>query len=264
MKLILASITDPAAQNIFSQLVKFWDFEESTESSEVMKLGGDVMLVRISESVTGLSDLSAPADEVIVASRHESESGKPSLTTHVPGEPDSQELAIAAPFTLKAALRELDRANEELELGWDVSLEATHHGPTKLDVPVTFVEIGSSPKQWKNPVAGEAAARAVMAAAENRGSGVPAIGLGGTHYARKHTKVVLQTDVGIGHIFPKYQSLDSPLLEEALKRTMGENPIFALDWKGLNSDLREGIHEAAEKLGVKEVRDRDILREKKA
>lgn len=262
MKLILASDTDPAAKNIFSRLMESQDFEESAEDSEVM-IWKDIALTRIQGGVTSLTDLPLPADEVIVASRHASESGKPSLTTHVPGEPDNKELAIAAPFTLKTALRELNRANEELKLGWDVSLEATHHGPTGLSVPVTFVEIGSSPKQWKNPKAGKVAAHAVMAAAENRGSGRTAIGLGGTHYARKHTRVTLRTDVGIGHIFPKYQTLDKLLLEEALERTSGENPIFALDWKGLTSDLRDKIQGIASELGVEVVRERDLLSEKK-
>lgn len=261
--MILASKKDPAAKNIVNHLLKNYDFRESQEGSG-QYLSNDIVLIQTLDSISKMNNLPIDADEVIVASRHESESGKPSLTTHAPGKLDSQELAIAAPFTLKAALRELGETNRELKLGFDVSLEATHHGPTGLDVPVTFVEIGSSPKQWGDPVAGEAAACAVMAAAGNQDSGAPAIGLGGTHYARKHTKVALQTDVGIGHILPKYQPLNSSLLEEALKRTKGENPIFALDWNGLNSDLREAIQKAAEELGVKGVRDRDILREKKA
>ena len=108
------------------------------------------------------------ADEVIVASKHVSETGNPSLTAHVPGDSEKRELGIAAPSTLGAALAELFAARDEFGLSYDVSFEATHHGPTGLDVPVTFVEIGSATSEWRDPKAGEAVARAIMKAARSR------------------------------------------------------------------------------------------------
>ncbi|MBS3815066.1 MAG: D-aminoacyl-tRNA deacylase [Hadesarchaea archaeon] len=238
------------------------DFSELEENPGFFKRD-NLIVTSISGGVTSLEDLPVSADELIVASRHESETGRPCLTTHVPGDLDSGELAISAPFTLKSVLRKLREENRELELGYDVSLEATHHGPVGLSVPVTFVEIGSSLDEWENSTAGEAAARAILAATENQCSGRVGVGVGGTHYARKHSKIVLRTNVGIGHIVPKYQDFTKSLLESTLERTSGDLPAFVLDWKGLNSNQREKIKGIAGDLGVEALRGRDLLRKKK-
>ncbi len=262
MKLIVASKEDPAAENIKSRLLEFYDFKGSRVAPEFYTCG-DIGLISIPGGVTQLTSLPVDAEEVIFASRHASETGRPTLTAHVSGEPLKYELAIASPPTVKAAIRELRRARDELGLPYDISLEATHHGPTRLEVPVTFVEIGSSPQQWEDPRAGEAVARAIMAAAEKPIEGRYAIGFGGTHYARRHTEVVLKTDVGIGHIFPKYLPLDEKLISKALARTKGDPILFALDWKGLKSESREQIRAIATKLGVQVVRERDLLAQAK-
>lgn len=259
---MIASSEDPAARNIYDNLLKYFYFDKSTHDPDLYVFD-DVGLIQISGEVTEMDNLPLDFDEVIVASRHVSESGRPCLTTHVPGEPNEKKLAVAAPFTLKSALCELDRLNDEYKLGLDVSLEATHHGPVHLDVPVTFVEIGSSLEQWRDSKVGEVVAMAIMSAIKSSDFGMSAIGLGGSHYARKHTRLALESDLGIGHIFPNYQSLDIPLLEEALKRTMGE-PVFALDYNGMDHDTREYIQEIACKLDIEVYRDQDILRRKKA
>jgi D-aminoacyl-tRNA deacylase len=258
MKLILASRKDPAAQNIAARLLEFYDFEGSQKNPDLY-LRDDIALIQVPGGVTRMHELPLDAEEVIVASRHASETGKPTLTTHVPGEPSRHELAVAAPSTVKAALTELFAARDELGLPYDVSLEATHHGPTGLVVPVTFVEIGSSAEQWGDPKAGEAVARAVMAAAESSLEAVNAIGFGGAHYARRHTKVARETKVCTGHIFPKYLRLDEGLARAALKRTLGGVGVFALDWKGLRSEQRTRLMGIGKKLGVQVVRERDIL-----
>jgi D-aminoacyl-tRNA deacylase len=262
MELIVASRKDPAAENIRSQLLELYDFESSNENPELYTHEG-VGLISIPGGVTQLTALPVDAEGVIFASRHASRTGRPTLTAHVPGEPSEYKLAIASPPTIKAALRELSEARDGLGLSYDVSLEATHHGPTRLKVPVTFVEIGSTPQQWRDPKAGEAVARAIMTAARKPIEGRPAIGFGGTHYARKHTEVVLRTDVGIGHIFPKYLSLDEKLAREALARTKGGSILFALDWKGLRGKSRERIGVIATRLSVQAVRERDLLAQAK-
>lgn len=262
MKLIVASRKDPAAENIRSHLLELYDFESSKENPEFHTYKG-VGLISIPGGATQLSAPPIDTEEVIFASRHVSRTGRPTLTAHVPGEPSEYELAIASPQTIKAALRGLIEARDGLGISYDVSLEATHHGPTRLEVPVTFVEIGSSPQQWRDSKAGEAVARAIMTAARKPIEGRPAIGFGGTHYARRHTEVVLRTDVSVGHIFPKYLSLDEKLARAALTRTKGGSILFALDWKGLRSSSRERIKTTATKLGVQAVRERDLLAQAK-
>jgi D-aminoacyl-tRNA deacylase len=258
MKLILASRRDAAAKNIAERLLELYDFEKSP-SIPNSYVRNDVMLMESEEEPLKLDCPPVDADEVIIASRHASESGRPSLTTHAPGYPERGELAMASPPTTRAALLELVRAREELGLPHQVSLEATHHGPTRFDVPVTFVEIGSLPEQWANRKAGEAAARAVMAAATATGECRRAIAVGGIHYAPLHTQVVLKTDVGVGHLLPKYADITEELVEKAIARTSGKVDLLLLDRKGAKPEQRSVCRRVAEKIGMPLVRAGELI-----
>jgi len=211
--------------------------------------------------VTRITSLPVDADEVVVASRHTSRSGKPSLTVHVPGEPERLEMAIASPSTVKSALHALIKARDEIGLSHGVSLEATHHGPTKLDVPVTFVEIGCTLNEWKDKKAGEAVARAIMETMPPHERWTNAVGLGGPHYAPLHTRIALSTDIAVGHILPKYSHFNEKLIHQAILRTAGDVALLLLDWKGMNRYQREICLKVAEELGMKTVRGGKILNE---
>ena len=262
MKLILASAKDQAAKNIAARLLELYDFEESKKFPDAYTRG-DIMLMMIAGEATQVTGLTVDADEVIVASRHASESSRATLTVHVPGEPERVELAKASPPTVKSALKTLALAREELGLDYEISLEATHHGPTELEVPVTFVEIGSTRKQWCDEKAGEAVARAIMAAATSPTECRQAVGLGGPHYAPRHTEVVLHTDVGIGHIFPKYIPIDERLVDRAIAHTRGGVELLVLDWKGMNAEQRSVSQRITSRLGISTERVREILLEAK-
>jgi D-aminoacyl-tRNA deacylase len=262
MKLIFASVDDPAAKNIVERLFELYEFDPMKNKKDVWTCE-EVMLTTTAGEAVRTSSLPIRADEVIFASRHSSESGKPTLTAHVPGEISDRRLAIASPPTLKSAVRGLIAARDELGLRYEVTLEATHHGPTGLEVPVTFVEIGSSPNEWGDKVAAEAAARAIMAAATSPIKGPQAIGLGGPHYAPRHTQVMLETDVCIGHILPKYATMDEELVKLAIARTSGGAGLLALDWKGLDSSQRHHLQQIAAELKVRVVRESELLHQAK-
>ncbi|MEW6222664.1 MAG: D-aminoacyl-tRNA deacylase [Candidatus Hadarchaeota archaeon] len=260
MKLILASSQDPAARNISERLLDLYDFEKYSEKPNAY-IGEkeSVAMLKVSGGVAQISALPFDVAEVIVASRHASEAGRPSLTVHAPGELEKRELAFSSPSTVKSALNALLLARDELGLVHDVSLEATHHGPTNLEVPVTFVEIGSKLGQWQDEKAGEAVARSIMAAARET-RGVPgAVGVGGPHYAPRHTEVSLKTNVGVGHIIPKYISFTEELLEEAVRRTSGGAEILLADWKGMSAEQRSVCQAAAEKLKIKLERTGNVI-----
>jgi D-aminoacyl-tRNA deacylase len=261
MKLILASKRDIAANNIASKLLELFYFKKSHHPNS--HVSGDVVLTRVEGGILELASLPPETSEVIVASRHESKSGSKSLTVHAPGELETGKLAVASPSTVKAALIELARAKEELGLSHQVSLEATHHGPVSLDVPVTFVEIGSLPEHWGDEKAGAAAAQAIMAAAAAEGGCRRAVGVGGTHYAPRHTEATLQTDVGVGHIIPKHVALTEELLEKTVRRTHGKAETLLLDWKGMSAEQRDVCKTVAEKLHVDVERARSVLHGRK-
>ncbi|MGC8817045.1 MAG: D-aminoacyl-tRNA deacylase [Candidatus Hadarchaeum sp.] len=262
MKLILASEKDPAAMNIVSRLLELYDHERTTDERH-FQMGEDLSMEVIKEESTEITALSQQADEVIVASRHASDSGRPSLTVHAPGFLERGELALASPRTIKLALAALKAEVESLGLQFEVSLEATHHGPAGLGVPVTFVEIGSGPEQWADRRAGEAVAHAIMKAATSDVKCLNAAGLGGPHYAPRHTEVTLNTEVGVGHILPKYVNFDAGLVELAVRRTSGGVNLLLLDWKGLSEPQRKVCLRAAEVLGIRVERAGEIARRKK-
>ena len=147
-------------------------------------------------------DAGIDADLVIFLSRHASVNPVPILTVHVTGNYGVAELggsprtlAPAAPAMMQATLRALARHCPE---GYQVSYEVTHHGPTTLVHPSFFVEIGSTEKEWGDPVAGRAVAEAVLDAEPV--NAIPLIGIGGTHYAPRETAIALTTRGAFGHI----------------------------------------------------------------
>jgi len=265
--LIVASKTDPAAMNIADRLIANFGFAHQTEhSGRTLFRKDEVLLLLVEGDSTGLSKLEAyQAKAVICVSRHTSESGRPTLTTHVPsnlgsnahhgGEP--RRLAWADPQRLKSALTGLLESSDQLKLGeYSVSLEATHHGPTELEVPVLFVEIGSKREQWLSPKAGEAAASAALKAATMREKGKSAVGFGGGHYSPKHTTLVVKEDFAIGHILPEYffDDYDPYVVDQAFMKTLGGCGTAVIDWKGLKSGDRKTLVSTLRRTGIEVVR----------
>jgi D-aminoacyl-tRNA deacylase len=114
-----------------------------------------------------------------------------------------------------------------------------------------FVEIGSSAKQWQDPVAGKAVAHAIWTAATSPANGTPAIGFGGGHYSWKHTDAVLKREFAFGHILSKYffDSYDPAIVELAFRRTMGDCSHGIIDKKGVRGPERSTLVEFLKKSG---------------
>ncbi|MEM0359450.1 MAG: D-aminoacyl-tRNA deacylase [Candidatus Hadarchaeales archaeon] len=242
-RLLLAPLEDPAAQNICRHLLKSYPFQKRGE----VYYYGKLALLFSEENPLEMRFLPFPVEEVIILSRHVSISGVPTLSVHVPGEPQREKLAFAKPETVGSILRSLQEAKEEMNLPHQVCLEATHHGPTDLSVPVTFVEIGSTREEWTKEEAGKAVAKAVLSPP---GECLRAIGVGGPHYAPRHTETVLKTKYWIGHLLPKYVTFTEGLLKQALSRTQGGADLVLSDEDGLNSEQKKIVSETCRKLGV--------------
>jgi D-aminoacyl-tRNA deacylase len=189
-------------------------------------------------------DREIEADLVIFLSRHSSVNPVPVLTVHVTGNYGAAELggtprtlAPAAPAMMQATLRALARYCPE---GYRVSYEVTHHGPTGLSHPSFFVEIGSTAKEWDDPVAGKAVAGSVLSAAPQEP--VPLIGFGGTHYAARETEIALTSRGAFGHIA---HTREIATLDEEMVRAMMEKSgavAAYIDRKALD---REGLNRLA-------------------
>ena len=212
---VVVSRGDGASEAIGEQLLACADWRETTDPERPDAEGGgtvhrlpDAELRTFDELhlfLEGLDD--AFADEVgliAVASRHSGETG-PLLTAHhtgnfgpaeYGGEPDA--LARAAPAALSRVHAAFRRHAPER---YDVGLECTHHGPTAIDTPSLFVELGSTDEEWTDPEGARAVARAILAL---RGPDPDAdralVGFGGGHYVPRFERVVRETDWSVGHV----------------------------------------------------------------
>ncbi len=154
---------------------------------------------------------------VVFLSRHTSKNPVPQLTVHPTGNVgeavlggECDRVAPCPPGFMQAVLRGLAALAPN---GYRVSFERTHHGPTDLETPSCFVEIGSGPVQWADPAAGESVARAVLSASPDPAA-VPLLALGGTQYAARQTAIALTTRGAPGHIIrtDDLGHIDGPML----------------------------------------------------
>ncbi len=202
-------------------------------------------------------------DAVIVLSRHSATSGRPSLTTHHTGNPTSRTLGgspytlawSAPPLSKTLLLRYREAAEARGLLGeYEVTLEATHHGPTGNRKPLVFIEIGSTPDRWRDPHAQEAMAHAVIETLE-KGlvECIPAAGFGEPHYPIKFTKIHLESEYCMGHIIPKYALPDTTrdVVSQAVSKTWPLPPRKAfVQKKAAKASIRNRIIQWLREIGV--------------
>jgi D-aminoacyl-tRNA deacylase len=160
-------------------------------------------------------------------------------------------LNTALPFQLKAAAQKM--AQLAASLGWQVSVEADHHGPSLLR-PAMFAEIGSSEEEWKLPEAGKIAAQAIIAAIECKESFPVRIGFGGTHYAPKFSPKIISGPYAFGHIISGYsleESLpDAEMVMQAFEKNIPKPECAVLDWKGMKGAVRTKLASVLDECGI--------------
>lgn len=210
-------------------------------------------------TLESLDRLYPDAAAFVFLSKHRSDSGIPTLTCHCTGNFAADapfggrpgELAVACPSLQKAYLKAITSANVP---GYDVIIEATHHGPTSLKKPVLFVELGSSEKQWADREAADAMCRCVLGVLQNGG---PArckkvgVALGGTHYPTKFNKLLLESEFGLAAVASKHSlgSIDEAMLRQMVDKSAEKVTHVVLDAKGLGSH-KERLTRLAEATGL--------------
>ena len=255
MFLIVASTKDMASLNIKKQILKNYDFKETEQLFQKRPIfatdvkNNKIILATLDQESVNAQNLpqSFPEAKIIVfVSRHSSSSGKPTLSVHTPGNfaeaglgglPKS--VSVSPATAMRDALKALLHYKEELNLDYEVSYECTHHGPS-LNVPTMFVELGSSEIQWSDSKAAEAVAHSAMAALNNfpKTSDSAVLGIGGTHYNQKFTRMALAGEAVFSHMIPKYAVpiIDSEILLQCAEKTLEKVQFAVLDWKGIKSE----------------------------
>jgi D-aminoacyl-tRNA deacylase len=202
-----------------------------------------------------------PVDLVVYLSKHRAESRRPSLTVHPIGNPgradfggQPETLVPSAPRWMTAALRGLRR--EGRALSYEVTFEATHHGPY-LAAPTFFIEQGSSEREWSDLAASRAIARVLL---DLKPLDAPvAIGLGGGHYVPRHTDLACRRRIAFGHLLATYalEKAKPAVLEQAVERTEGATVAY-LHRKALPKPMVREVEERCASLGVRIVREGDL------
>ncbi len=193
-------------------------------------------------------DRKIDADLFIFATRHSAKSGLKTLCVHAPGNwgkaeygGSERKLCAVLPSYIKEAFLVLNEFVENID--YEKTLEATHHGP-HLEKPCFFIEIGSSEKEWRDKKAADIIAKTIVRVLEEENKKYKtAIAVGGPHYCETFNKIVLRTDIAIGHICPKYMlsELDEELIKQAIEKTSEKVNFILLDWKGLGKEKQKII-----------------------
>jgi D-aminoacyl-tRNA deacylase len=275
MHLIVCSSRDVASMNIMNNLLTMLDFERGKIGDYEFYYTEDIGIVKIDERLIyadyldeKLKKLGLEFEEILFASRHSSKDGRNILTVHVSGNVGTADyggkpysLAKPSPITMKNYTLALIERIEELP-DFEFTLEATHHGPSEIQTPSAFYEIGSTEEAWRNEKAGEIVAESMIEALrDDRRDWIIAVGVGGTHYVPRQTEIMISTKFTFGHNFAKYTfpHLNEEIVEKAVK--ISDAKFIVIDEKSVTSNVKNLIKNVAEKLNIDVLKSKFVKRE---
>ena len=243
MQLLIAYQSDPAGSNMASFISK-----QMKKEDEIYH-GNDFDLVIISTPAISADWLEEKYhyDGYVFLSKHASESGTLALTCHSTGNFGDamfggfpRQVAIPHPHLQKSYMKQLWEERDNFSK-FDITIEATHHGPTALSKPTLFIEIGTTEKEWTDKKLCENVAKIVLKemSAPHKKYDV-AICFGGTHYPSKFNKELLEGDLALGTVIPKHglDELDKNLFDHIVERN-AEAKFALVDWSGLGKNKQK-------------------------
>ncbi|MFW9896790.1 MAG: D-aminoacyl-tRNA deacylase [Candidatus Thorarchaeota archaeon] len=191
-------------------------------------------------------------DFLIFASRHTSKTARPAFLVHTTGNwgkdaefgGEPQSLSLSSALLLKAGFISFIKTELFTPLSdFSVDIEVTHHGPTSLEIPLIFMELGSSKREWKIAAAGKTVASVILDTInryteyKNLKNQKIGLGFGGTHYCPNFHRLIQNNDIAISFICPKYyiQDLNNKMISYMIQNTSEKIDFFMIDWKGTNS-----------------------------
>ena len=248
--LIVASKKDLAGVNITTKLSKFGKFDFYLMGGEIIHTE-NLDLEKINHY-----------DFIIFASKHESKKKQKTLSIHAPGNwrpaefgGERRKVCPSSAIFQKQMFETLNKQAKEYQIkDYNITLEATHHGPL-IEKPCVFIEIGSTPNEWENRKAGFIIAKTISETIKNFKENPYreiAIGIGGPHYCPNFSKVQLNSNYAISHIIPQYSlPVDEEMVKEAFEKTLEEIDFVLLDWKGLGkSERRQQVLDVLDSLNI--------------
>ncbi len=254
-----------------NQIFKFKDFAiHEYEKSYLDK--NEIFLGLTKERLIFLDDLKLSQsklnpDLLIFASRHVSKTARPAFLTHTTGNwtkttdfgGDPQDLSRASALLQKAGFISLIEQNSLINFNkFSLDIEVTHHGPTVLEIPLVFMELGSSKIEWIIDDAGELLAKSIINTIfkflefKEKNNQKIGLGFGGTHYAPNFNRLIKNNNVAMSFICPKYyiQELNIELITKMIENTLENVDYLIIDWKGTNSDDKKHLIPLLEEFNI--------------
>ena len=243
MELLVAYQDDPAGHN----MAKFLSKEMTQEGDIFRGKYYDLVIIPTPAISADWLEEKFDYDGFIFLSKHAAESGQLALTCHSTGNfseakfgGNDRQIAIPHSNLQKAYLQTLKK-NQSKFSEFQITIEATHHGPTALKKPSIFIEIGTTEKQWTDESLCTSVASLVHQVLSQPIKEHPiAICFGGTHYPSKFTDELLEGKCALGTVIPKHalENLDENLFSHILSQNKMAT-IALLDWKGLGSEKQK-------------------------
>ncbi|MGV7226748.1 MAG: D-aminoacyl-tRNA deacylase [Nitrosopumilus sp.] len=243
MELLVAYQDDSAGHNMAKYLSKDMTLDDELFRGEFY----DLLIIPTPAISADWLEEKYDYDGFVFLSKHAAESGVLALTCHSTGNfseakfgGNERQVAIPHPNLQKAYLKELKK-NQEKFSEFQITIEATHHGPTALSKPSIFIEIGTTEKQWSDESLCHSVASFVHKVMSEPVLENPvAICFGGTHYPSKFTSELLEGTYALGTVVPKHalENLDEQLFSHILKQNSMATYAL-LDWNGLGPNKQK-------------------------
>jgi len=243
MELLVAYQKDPAGHNI----AKF--ISKELEKNEHVYKGKDFDLAIISSPAISADWLEEKFDYdgYIFLSKHAAESGVLALSCHNTGNFSdanfggySRQVSVPHPHIQKSYIQNLWNARDKFP-EFQITIEATHHGPTALNKPSLFIEIGTTEKEWNDVNLCNSVGQIIVDVMKEQQKSYPtAICFGGTHYPEKFTNELIHGKYSLGTVIPKYalDYIDQSLFSHIIKRNTGATAAL-LDWNGMGKNKQK-------------------------
>lgn len=246
MQLLVAYKSDPAGSNMAHFMSK-----DMKQDDKIFR-GKNFDLVMIPSPAISADWLEEKYhyDGFVFLSKHASETGKLALTCHSTGNFSGalfggfeRQVAIPHPHLQKSYIQSLWKKRKDFS-EFEITIEATHHGPTALSKPTLFIEVGTTEEQWTNKPLCESVAgivKDVLLAPQKRYE--VGICFGGTHYPAKFTKMLLEGPYALGTVMPKHTLglLDKALFSHIIQRN-NEAKFAILDWSSLGKEKQKVVN----------------------
>jgi D-aminoacyl-tRNA deacylase len=243
MELLVAYQDDSAGHN----MAKFLSKEMTQENDIFRGKYYDLLIIPTPAISADWLEEKYDYDGFVFLSKHAAESGVLALTCHSTGNfseakfgGNDRQVAVPHPHLQKAYLQSLKK-NQSKFSEFQITIEATHHGPTALTKPSIFIEIGTTEKQWDDVSLCNSVATLVDQVMREPAKENPvAICFGGTHYPTKFTDELLDGKHALGTVIPKH-ALDN-LDEELFSHIIAQNSMAKtalLDWSGLGPNKQK-------------------------